>query len=76
VRATLCNSPNTNTAEREAMKGLYRLTIGPASAALLASLPGAGPIMTGVRFAAGTYVNSNEAASDFADTTAGEREAR
>lgn len=61
------NSPNTDTAEREALKSLYRLTLAPLSAGLLSALDTAGPVGTAGKYAGLTYLSSNSAASGFAD---------
>ncbi|GAB5430381.1 MAG: hypothetical protein Devi2KO_38400 [Devosia indica] len=61
------NSPNTDTAEREALKSLYRLTLSPMSAAFITMLDAAGPIGTAGKYARLTYFSSNSATSGFAD---------
>lgn len=70
----LRNSENANSAERNAAKSAYRLLAGPIMAAGIAAMPSLGPVTAATRFAAGTYVNSNTAASHFADLTAGPQE--
>lgn len=61
------NSPNTDTAEREALKLLYRLALSPMLAAFVTMLDAAGAIGTAGKYAGLTYFSSNSAASGFAD---------
>lgn len=70
------NSPNTNTAERTAAKGLYRLMAAPAFSALLAGIPAAGPVSKTVRFGVLEYLTSNTAGSAFATAVAGPKKAK
>jgi hypothetical protein len=65
------NSPNTNTAEREAAKSIYRLLVSPTVSLVLSSMQAAGPVTAGARFTGLVYLTSNEAASNFADMVAG-----
>ena len=67
------NSRNTNTAERNAAKGFYRLVVAPLLSGVLTSLDVAGPIGSGARYSAMIAVTSNAAASKFADMLAGEQ---
>lgn len=46
LRLTGRHSPNTDTAEREALKSLYRLKLSPMLAAFITMLDAAGPIGT------------------------------
>ena len=45
------NSPNTDTAEREALKSLHRLALSPMSAAFITMLDAAGLIGTAGKYA-------------------------
>lgn len=66
------NSPNSNTAENKAMRGLYATVAAPAIAAGLSVLPG-GPL-TGTAMGFGLQLaTSGRAADAFADATAGPR---
>jgi len=66
------NSPNTNTAEREMWKSVYRLTVSPAAVATLSALDAAGPFGATGRYFALTGLTSNSAADAFATALVGE----
>lgn len=68
--ALMMNSENTNTAEYNALKGLYALTIAPASGYMMATLPG-GPLLGHAYGAAAAYLTSTGAKDDFAETIIG-----
>lgn len=68
------NSPNTNTAERTAMKSVYRMALAPAMSVGLSALNAAGPVGWSARYAAMLALTSNSAANEFADVTVGEKE--
>jgi hypothetical protein len=67
------NSPNTNTAEREAAKAVYRLTIAPALGTILSAVNVLGPVTEAGRYGALVSLTSNGAAAKFADMVAGEK---
>ena len=67
------NSPNTNTAERNAANGVYRLLVAPLLSGVLTALDVAGPAGAGARYTGMIAVTSNAAASKFADMVAGEQ---
>lgn len=72
----LRNSPNTNSAERNAATGVYRLAVAPAINATLSAAGALGPLGNAGRYAALTFLSSGSAASGFADTTVGEQTKR
>jgi len=65
------NSPKTNTAERNAAKGFYRMIVAPMLSGVLSTLNVAGPVGAGLRYGGMMYLTSNAAAASFADIVAG-----
>lgn len=69
------NSPNTNTAEYNALRGLYRLGIGPVAGTALSAVPG-GPIVSGLLGFGTGYVTAPTAGDEFAAMFVGEKARR
>jgi hypothetical protein len=67
------NSPNTNTAERNAIEGLYGFAIAPALAAALSSAPG-GPLASAAAGVGTATVTSPQAAKGAATLIAGPKQ--
>jgi len=65
------NSKNTNTAERNAAKGFYRLIVAPLLSGVLTSMDTVGPVGSAARYFGMIGLTSNAAASKFADMLAG-----
>jgi len=73
VKYFTSNSPNTNSAERSAARGLYELTLQPGAAYAVSALPG-GPLLgygMGLSYA---YLSSPRAKEKVQDVVAGEKQ--
>lgn len=66
------NSPNTNTAERNAAKAIYRLVAAPLLSWGISSLGVAGPVGATARYLGLVTLTSNSSAAGFANMVAGE----
>ena len=66
----------TNSAERNAAKGVYRLAVAPAINGALSAMGALGPLGNAVRYPALTFLPSGSSAGGFADVTVGEQTKR
>lgn len=69
------NSPNTNTAEYNALRGMYNFGIGPTIGTALSAAPG-GPILGGAQGTAAGYLTSPVAGDEFAAMFEGQKAIR
>ncbi|API60527.1 hypothetical protein BSL82_15590 [Tardibacter chloracetimidivorans] len=69
------NSPNTNTAEYNALRSFYGFALAPAMAGVVAAFPG-GPIYTTAAGAGTAYGTSPKAGDIFATAVVGEKDGR
>jgi hypothetical protein len=68
------NSENTNTAEHQAAKALYRLLVIPGISFTMSMIPLAGPVTRAATTAGLQYGTSGTPTTDFADALVGERD--